>query len=185
MEFAKDLRILLKETCLKLKGNNIKFCLVGGWAVSILGIPRATVDIDILIILDDNIKNQVISILSNSFQLVRSHEKDLEFKNIKMWRNIVSLKGKTEPFIIDFIKADTYYLKKVIGRSIEIEYEDIVIPVVSLEDLIVIKMASFLKQDQVDIENLIQSNPILDWSFLERMIKENTLDWNYLAHWVK
>lgn len=181
MEFANDLKILLKETCSKLQENNIKFCLAGGWAVSILGIARATVDIDILIILDKTIKRQVISILTNSFNLIQSHEKEMEFKNITIWRNIVSLKGSKEPFMIDFLKAGNDYLKSVVGRSIEIEFEAAVIPVVSLEDLIVIKLASFRKQDQADIENLIQSNPNLDWSYLEKTIKQNSLDWNYLA----
>jgi hypothetical protein len=52
MEIAEDLRILLKKTCSELRKNNLQFCLAGGWAVSMIGIARTTMDIDILIVLD-------------------------------------------------------------------------------------------------------------------------------------
>lgn len=180
MEIAEDLKVLLKKICAELRGNNLQFCLAGGWAVSMIGTARTTVDIDILIILDEAIKKQVISTLDNSFNLIQSHEKEMEFKNITIWRNIVALKGKREPYMLDLLKAESNYLKAVIGRSVEIDYEGTKIPIISIEDLIVIKLASFRKQDQVDIENLIHSGTPIDWEYLERTIKESHLDWSYI-----
>lgn len=180
MEIAEDLKILLKKVCSELRRNNLQFCLAGGWAVSMIGIARTTMDIDILIVLDENIKRKVVSILENSFNLIQSHEKEMELKNITIWRNIVSLKGKNEPYMLDLLKADNDYLKTVIERRIEIDYEGIIIPIISIEDLIVIKLASFRKQDQVDIENLIQSGAAIDWGYLENTIKKSHLDWSFI-----
>ena len=137
-------------------------------------------DIDILIVLDENIKRKVVSILENSFNLIQSHEQEMELKNITIWRNIVSLKGKNEPYMLDLLKADNDYLKTVIERRIEIDYEGTIIPIISIEDLIVIKLASFRKQDQVDIENLIQSGAAIDWGYLENTIKKSHLDWDFI-----
>jgi hypothetical protein len=154
--------------------------LGGGWAVSMIGIARTTLDIDILIVLDENVKKKIISILKNSFNLIQSHENEMELKNITIWRNIISLQGKKEPFILDLMKADSDYLKTVIERKIEIDFEGTIIPIVSVEDLIIIKLASFRKQDQIDIENLIQSQASIDWDYLEKTIKKSHLDWSYI-----
>jgi hypothetical protein len=53
MEIAEDLKILLKKVCSELRKNNLQFCLAGGWAVSMIGLARTTMDIDILIVLDE------------------------------------------------------------------------------------------------------------------------------------
>jgi hypothetical protein len=41
-------------------------------------------------------------------------------------------------------------------------------------------LASFRKQDQVDIENLIQSGGAIDWGYLENTIKKSNLDWSFI-----
>jgi hypothetical protein len=145
-----------------------------------IGVARTAMDIDILIVLDENIKRKVAAILENSFNLIQSHEKEMELKNITIWRNIVCLKGKNEPYMLDLLKADNDYLKTVIERKIEIDFEDTIIPIISIEDLIVIKLASFRKQDQVDVENLIQSGSAIDWEYLENTIKKSKLDWSFI-----
>ena len=182
MEIVEDLKVLLKKVCSELRKNKMKFCLAGGWAVSMIGTARTTMDIDILIVLDENIKKKVVSILENSFNLIQSHEKEMELNNITIWRNILSLKEKKEPYMLDLLKADNDYLKTVIERRIEIDYEGTVIPIISIEDLIIIKLASFRKQDQVDIENLIHSGTPIDWEYLESTIKKSHLDWNFIEH---
>ncbi len=180
MEYGEDLSTLLKELCMQLSKNNMEFCLAGGWAVSMMGIARTTIDIDMLMVLDETAKKQVISILENSFHLIQSHENEMEFKRLTIWRNIVSLKNKNEPFMIDLIKADTDYLKRVITRRIEIDYEGVVIPVIAIEDLIILKLSSFRKQDQADIENLVRSGTPIDWQYLETNVKKFHLDWDYI-----
>lgn len=180
MENSGDLKTLLKKICNQLGKKKLQFCLAGGWAVSILGTARTTIDIDILIVLNDDIKKQVVSILEDSFYLIQSHENKMKFKTLSIWRNIVSLQRKGELFIIDFLIADSDYLKSIIERKIEIDYEGISIPVITVEDLIIIKLSSFRKQDEVDIENLLHSASRIDWKYLENTIKRFRLNWEYI-----
>jgi predicted nucleotidyltransferase len=180
MEYGEDLNVILKEICLQLNKKNLQFCLAGGWAVSMLGIARTTIDIDLLVVLDENTREQIVSILKSAFHLIQSHEDEMEFKHMSIWRNIVSLKNKKDPFMIDLINADNDYLKSVIQRKTEIDHEGVVVPVIAVEDLIVLKMFSFRKQDQVDIENLVQTGTPVDWTYLEKIIKQFKLDWDYI-----
>lgn len=180
MEFGEELNLILKKLCSRLKQDNMQYCLAGGWAVSMMGITRTTIDIDLLMILDENTKKKVVSILENSFKLIQSHEHEMEFKKLTIWRNIVSLKDKAELFMIDLLKADSDYLKGVISRAVEVSYEGIDIPVIAIEDLIVLKLTSFRKQDQVDIENLVSSATPINWSYLETTVKSLQLDWDFI-----
>ncbi len=180
MECAEDLKILLKTVCAEFRKNNLQFCLAGGWAVSMIGVPRTTLDIDILIVLDGDVKNKITTILANSFNLLQSHENEMELKNAVIWRQLVSLKNKETHLILDLLKADNNFLKNAIKRSIEIDYEGVAIPIISIEDLIIIKLAAFRKQDQMDIENLIRAGAAIDWAYLEEAINESSLDWNYI-----
>jgi predicted nucleotidyltransferase len=180
MENAGDLKNLLKEVCNQLGKKKLQFCLAGGWAVSIIGTARTTIDIDILIVLNDDVKKQVVSILETSFHLIQSHENEMKFKTLSIWRNIVSLQKKGELFMIDFLIADTDYLKSIVERKMEIDYEGISIPVIPVEDLIILKLSSFRKQDEVDIENLLHSASRIDWEYLEKTIKKLRLNWDYI-----
>ncbi len=180
MAIAEGLKTLLKELCSQLNKSNLQFCLAGGWAVSMTGITRTTIDIDLLMVLDGDAKKHLVSILENNFRLIQSHEDEMQFKHMAIWRNIVALKGENDLFMVDLIKADNNYLKSVIQRKIEVDYEGVIIPVIAIEDLIVLKMFSFRKQDQVDIENLFQSGNSIDLNYLEKTIKQFSLDWDYL-----
>ncbi len=46
-----------------LNKNNVKYLLLGGWAVGIYGSPRATADMDILITADDDNLNSLLEAL--------------------------------------------------------------------------------------------------------------------------
>lgn len=180
MEFSEDLNTLLKAICHEFKEHNLEFCLAGGWAASILGTARTTIDIDIIITMKETRKDFIVSILEDSFQLIQSHDSEMKFKNISIWRNILSLRGKNNPFVLDLIIADSEYLENIVKNSVEIDYEDTVIPVVSVEDLIILKLISFRKQDQLDIENLLNSGHSLDWNYLDEKISQFNLDKDYI-----
>jgi hypothetical protein len=84
MVFGKNLNSLLKTLCTELKRKQLHFCLAGCWAVSMMGIARTTIDIDLRMILDDTAKQEVISVLDNSFTLIRSHDDEMEFEHIRI-----------------------------------------------------------------------------------------------------
>jgi len=180
MEFGQDLSLILKRLCVCLQESDLPFCLAGGWAVSIMGIPRTTIDIDLLMVLDETVKERFVSILEHSFRLIQSHDHEMKRKQVAIWRNVVTLNGNADLFMIDVIKADNDYLKSIISRAVTVEYDGVSIPVAAIEDLIVLKLISFRKQDQVDIENLVQGRTPIAWDILEKRVKSLHLNWEFV-----
>ena len=57
MDIAKVLIETLKKISNIFMRNNFDFCIAGGWAVSIWGTPRATEDIDLLLMIKEEQKS--------------------------------------------------------------------------------------------------------------------------------
>jgi hypothetical protein len=154
--------------------------VTGGFAVGMWGPPRGTSDIDIVIMINEKERKFMTGFLNEHFNLVQSHEKDMVFDNIHVWRHILGAENKNNIFPLDMILCNNDYLKKVIERKIEIEYKSVKIPVIAIEDLIILKYISWRDIDKFDIENIINSGNAIDWHYLENMIRQLNLDWDYL-----
>ncbi|MBC8186409.1 nucleotidyltransferase, partial [candidate division KSB1 bacterium] len=173
MEIANDLINILRSTTELFADKKINFCLAGGWAVGVWGAPRATEDIDLLILLEQNELNNISKILNIKFNVVQSHK--LKFKSVTILRIILSLKNKKDLYILDLILADTSYYQNILKRKIYIEFEGTSIPLISLEDLIILKSISNRAQDQNDIKQLTTTAKTIDWNYINAAIKEFNL----------
>ena len=71
---SNELSIGLKNICEILSTNEIPYCLVGGLAVSMLAAPRATEDIDLMVLLSDKQKAKIASLLENKFEIIQNKE---------------------------------------------------------------------------------------------------------------
>ncbi len=143
----RQLPVDFKEFIQCLNNHNVKYLLVGGWAIGVYGNPRATKDIDFLIAVDNN----------NIAQLQKAlHEfgaptvKDEVFKE----KGNVFRMGNS-PIQIDIINhadgisvADCYTRRKII------KIEGIDISVISRADLIINKRSSGRLRDLADVEYL-------------------------------
>jgi len=170
MEIANDLINILRSTSDLFADKKINFCLAGGWAVGIWGAPRATEDIDLLIFLEQNELKNISELLNIKFNVAQSHK--LKFKSATILRIILSLKNKKELYILDLILADTLYFQNILKRKIYIEFEGTSIPLISLEDLIILKSISNREEDQIDIKNLTTSAKTIDWNYINNAIKK-------------
>ncbi len=180
METSNDLTILFLRLCDKLNASGIPYCVTGGFAVGIWGPPRGTSDIDIVIMIGETDRKFVTAFLNEHFNLVQSHEEDMVFKGIHIWRHVLGVEKGNSIFPVDMILCNNDYLKKVIERKIEIDYKRVKIPVISVEDLIILKYISLRDIDRFDIENIIKSDNPVDWVYLEEMIVQLNLDWDYI-----
>ena len=131
--------------CLNL--NDVRYLLVGGWAVGIYGHPRATKDIDFLVAVDnDNIEK-----LQKAFLAFGMPPVDME--RFKEKGNVLRI--GSSPVQIDIINEadgidmDDCYLRK---ETIEVEGTDVF--VISRDDLIRNKRASGRSMDMADAEKL-------------------------------
>jgi predicted nucleotidyltransferase len=147
MEINKD----FKEFIELLNANDVKYLVIGGYAVNFHGYPRYTKDIDFWVWLDEsNINRLLISLESFGFGALGLTKDDLLNPS-----NIVQLGH--EPCRIDIISEvegetfeDCFYRKR------QVDLDDIFINFIGIEDLIRVKQHAGRPQDLADAAYLIK-----------------------------
>ncbi len=137
-----------------LTRKHLEYALCGGLALAVYDIPRATLDIDFLILSDQ--MEQVEQVLHNLGYILKSapmkfHEGDVE---------IIRL-SKKDPDSEDLLSVDllkvTAALEEIWQNRRSFELEGGVVTVVSKEGLIAMKQLRGSGQDRDDISKLLES----------------------------
>ncbi len=149
--------------------RGIQYALAGGWAYSALVEPRATTDIDILLLLEQPSRERLQSLLSSLFDSTIIHPAAMVFHGISIWRCVGVLKN--QEVVIDLLLADSEYLRNALARRHQIMLDDLSVSILTLEDLILLKTLAGRLQDQADLEKI--------------NLREDELrvDWTYVAEW--
>ena len=136
-----------KEFIQCLNSNNVKYLLVGGWAVGLYGHPRATKDIDFFIFMDkSNLKK-----LEKALNDFGAPPFDIDYLGEK--GNVIRF--GVPPIAIDIINdVDGINIEDCYLRKKTITVEDIEIPLISKADLIVNKKSTGRLSDLADVEKL-------------------------------
>jgi hypothetical protein len=151
MEF--ELPIDFKELLQLFGQHEVRYLLIGGYAVGLHGHPRATNDIDIVVAPDENNAEKVVAALIEFGLAPDSLKKEL----FTQPRNLVVM--GVEPFAVDIVNYlegsdfDGAYARKEVRKT-----EDIEINVISLEDLIANKLAVARDKDLLDVKELRRIN---------------------------
>lgn len=135
----------------KINQEKIEYAVCGGWALAIHGVPRATVDIDLLILSEDlphvwkiaedlgySVEGLPLSFDEGFLEIRRISKIDKESKML---------------FTIDFLLV-TEGLKEVWKTREIVDFEDDKVWTVSREGLIFMKQKSGRHKDLGDIESL-------------------------------
>ena len=140
-----------KEFIQCLNSNNVRYLLVGGWAVGMYGNPRATKDIDFLVAID----NENLANLQKALLAFGAPPIDLE--RFKEKGNVIRM--GSSPVLIDIInEADGIDIDDCYPRRKIMNIEDTDISIISLNDLIRNKKASGRSMDIADAEKLEKHN---------------------------
>ena len=140
-----------KEFIQCLNSNNVKYLLIGGWAVGLYGHPRATKDIDFFIFMDKSNLEKLGKAL-NDFGVP-----PVEIDYLGEKGNIIRF--GVPPIGIDIINdADGLNIKDCYSRRKIIIVENIEIPLISKEDLIINKKSTGRLSDLADVEKLENIN---------------------------
>jgi len=158
MEIARGLIETLKKLCLVFNEAQVKFCLIGGLAVGILTRPRATEDIDLLVLIDESKKETIGKLIRNNFEIIQDHNL-MRFKEATIWRIVIkdAFTNDSGLVIIDLVFADNEIYEKAVQDIITIQIDEVDIPVVKPENLIRIKRLSNRPRDLLDIRELQES----------------------------
>jgi hypothetical protein len=146
--------------------RGIPYALAGGWAYSALVEPRATTDIDILLLLEQPSRDRLQSLLSSLFDSIIVHPAAMVFHGISIWRCVGVLKN--QEVVIDMLLVNSEYLRTALARRRQILLGDLPIPIVTVEDLILLKTIAGRLQDQADLEKirLRQDELHVDWTYV-------------------
>jgi hypothetical protein len=134
-----------------LNRRNIAYAICGGWAMAIHGLPRATIDIDLLVLTED---------LEKSWKIAQNAGYDVEGLPLHFHDGAIEIrriskidKESKRLFTLDFLLV-TEALKDVWENRELIEWEDGETWTVSREGLIKLKTISGREQDLLDIKKL-------------------------------
>ena len=132
-----------------LSEEDVKFLLVGAYALAVHGFPRATKDIDFFVwATPENAANLMRALARFGAPMEGIAESDFSLEGV-IFQIGNSPRRIDIITTIDGIKFDQAYSNKKIFAI-----EGLQIPVISLEDLIANKRASGRKQDLADVEKL-------------------------------
>ena len=146
--------------------RGMQYALAGGWAYSALVEPRATTDIDVLLLLEQPSRDRLQSLLSSLFDSTIVHPAAMVFHGISIWRCVGILKN--QEVLIDLLLADSEYLQTALSRRRQILLGDLLVPILTVEDLILLKTLAGRLQDQADLEKirLRQDELHVDWTYV-------------------
>lgn len=146
-----DLFNELKVITSTLKQKGLEYALCGGLAMAVHSVPRATIDIDIIVLSQDILKLKII--LADIGYTLESAPMSFSNGIIKIDR--VSRKDNDSEDIlsVDIIEV-TKELETVWNNKVDYEWENGIISVVSREGLIYMKQLRGSGQDQDDIKKL-------------------------------
>ncbi len=148
-----DVYAELKRIINALNENNVEYAVCGGWAMAIHGVPRATVDIDLLISADSLEKVFEIA-KANDYWLeglpMSFHEGQIEI------RRISKIDDETGFVLMLDLLLVTSEIEDVWQNKLNKPLENGTVLVVSREGLIKLKTLSGRTQDKADIEKLAE-----------------------------
>ncbi len=138
-----------KEFIQLLNANNVKYLIVGGYAVGFHGYPRYTKDLDIwLLVSDENAENVMNALKQFGFGNIGLHKTDFlkhdEFVQLGYPPNRIDL----------VTSCDGVEFKECYNSKLEIKVDDTIIYFIDLENLRKNKKASGRPQDIADLDNL-------------------------------
>jgi len=154
--------ILYEEILREFQKQKVKYVLVGGIAVNLLGSLRSTADLDILVEMSNENLGKIVTILKKKGYRVKQPIDPMGIANEKTrydWIHNKHMKAfnfykKDELKEVDIIiDSPVSYNEAKKGVS-RIKVDDVVFPVISIDNLIAMKQGTGRGIDKLDVEQL-------------------------------
>lgn len=142
--------------------------VVGGVAASILGRPRATRDIDALVILSEDKWAEAVA-SAQTHGIIPRIEEPLQFAR----RTRVLLLRHVESGIdLDIILGRLPFEEEAIARGRAHDLGGVLVKLPAVEDLLIMKAIAQRPQDLRDIEGLLDAHPDADVDVVRKWVRE-------------
>lgn len=152
-----------------LDKEGIKYVIVGGLAAIFYGIPRMTMDLDLIIQMPENKRNKFIEFLNKNDFFVDKWDLEQGFKD----RSHSTIQDKNSLLRLDIKGVYTKFDKETLERRVAIRYKGKKLHITSPEDTIANKLLFGREQDIKDSEGIyVRQLEKLDMKLLENRCKE-------------
>jgi hypothetical protein len=142
--------------------------IIGGVAASVLGTPRLTADVDVVILLS-------VSRLPRLFEVAAELGLVPRIANAEQFARgtrVALLEHKESGIGVDVSLGMLPFEQEVVARSVVYQIGDIELRLPTPEDLIILKAVAHRGKDLLDIEGILKSHPDLDRVRVERWVRE-------------
>ncbi len=142
--------------------------IIGGVAVSLLGRPRLTADVDIVLLVS----------VDDLPRLIRAAEQEgftprIEgVENFARRNRVVLLKHDASGIDVDISLGALPLEVEAVQRSQMVRAGSLQVRVPTVEDLIILKAVAHRPKDGLDVETLVQANPKLDRERIEFWVRQ-------------
>ena len=141
--------------------------VIGGVAASLLGRPRLTQDIDLLVLIDESQWKEFLKVgLRFGFEPRISDALAFARKN-----RVLLMRHTKSGLDIDVSFGSLPFEEEALKRSSKVRVGDMSIPLPTPEDLIVMKAVAHRPKDLMDIEAILEANPKLDRKRVLKWVK--------------
>lgn len=150
----------LADAVAMLDARGIGAALIGGLAVSLRGQPRMTVDIDLVIHADvDEALRLVRDLGETPFEPLFPGVEEVVARSF-----ILPLRHRMTGIRVDLAIGMSGFEREAIARARSVVVGDIRVPVVTVEDLLVMKALAGRPQDELDMRGLVATQgETIDW----------------------
>ncbi|MEK7673130.1 MAG: hypothetical protein AAB373_04560 [Patescibacteria group bacterium] len=154
-----------KEIFGALTNADVEYLIVGGVAVNLYGYKRFTGDVDIMLSLEEKNLRKMEALMKSLGYIQRLPVELLDMNDVKKVKNWLKTKGMTAyTFIsdkgmrldIDILVGKSLDFKKFYKKCTKIEVWDMIVPVVSIDDLIEMKREAGRDKDLLDLKELLE-----------------------------
>lgn len=149
-----------------LNSMNAEYALIGGIAVARYGIIRPTRDIDVLLYIE---KIKVPDFLNKLKSEGYTFDEKIVLKELSN-DYFSSIEYKKIP--IDILLPSIPFFRKILRGSKKVEMFGRTVPVIDVNDLIILKSIAFREQDKIDIKGIVAVNSDkIDISYIHSQLK--------------
>jgi hypothetical protein len=159
---------LLRDLVAWLDAAQVKGVVIGGLAASILGRPRATRDVDLLVLLDSGRWEEFLE-AGGRFGFCARINDPLGFARQS---RVLLFRHEPSSIDLDVSLGGLPFEEEAVARGGRIELAGVQVPLVSAPDLLVMKAVAHRPRDLADIEAVLDRNPGLDIGRARDWIRE-------------
>lgn len=142
--------------------------IIGGIAASFLGRPRATRDVDALVLLDQSQWAQFLA-AGAGFGFRARIADALAFATQS---RVLLVRHEPSKIDADITFGALAFEQETIERATRVDIAGVSVPLATPEDLIVMKAVAHRARDIADIESLLDAHPTLDYERIRRWVRE-------------